>query len=161
MHRCRHPFVIAARRLISERNAPVGLAWQDRRLPTNSEARHDRGEAFLRQGHEDERGSDKVVMDKRGANKAVIDAINTGRDAPIVVRQIEYFNNIVEQDHRAIKHVTKAMLNFKSFRSAGSVIARIELMHMIRKALPCWATDRFASRSNQVHWQPNQLQISV
>ena len=26
------------------------------------------------------------------------------------------------------------MLNFKSFRSAGSVIAGIELMHMIRKS---------------------------
>jgi len=39
----------------------------------------------------------------------------------------------VEQDHRAIKRVTKPMLNFKSFRSARSVLAGIELMHMIRK----------------------------
>ena len=29
---------------------------------------------------------DKVAMDKSGANKAVIDAINAGRDVPIVVR---------------------------------------------------------------------------
>ena len=33
------------------------------------------------------------------------------------VRQVKYLNNIVEQDHRAIKHVNKPMLNFKSFRS--------------------------------------------
>ncbi|GAA0432612.1 hypothetical protein GCM10009094_41480 [Massilia aurea] len=72
-------------------------------------------------------------MDKSGANKAAIDAINTGRDAPILVRQVKYLNNIVEQDHRAIKRVTKPMLNFKSFRAAGSVLAGIELMHMIRK----------------------------
>ena len=76
---------------------------------------------------------DKVAMDKSGANKAAIDAINTCRDVPIVVRQVKYFNNIVEQDHRAIKRVTRPMLNFKSFRSAGSVLAGIELMHMIRK----------------------------
>ena len=76
---------------------------------------------------------DKIAMDKSGANKAAIDAINTGRDVPIVVRQVKYLNNIVEQDHRAIKRVTKPMLNFKSFRSAGAVLAGIELMHMIRK----------------------------
>ena len=76
---------------------------------------------------------DKVAMDKSGANKAAIDAINAKRDVPIVVRQVKYLNNIVEQDHRAIKRVTKPMLNFKSFRSAACVLAGIELMHIIRK----------------------------
>ncbi|MEO7493409.1 MAG: IS6 family transposase [Massilia sp.] len=76
---------------------------------------------------------DKVVMDKSGANKAAIDAINAGRAVPIVVRQIKYLNNIVEQDHRAIKRVTRPMLNFKSFQAARSVLAGVELMHMIRK----------------------------
>lgn len=72
-------------------------------------------------------------MDKSGANKAAIDGINEDREQPIEVRQIKYLNNIVEQDHRAIKRVTKPMLNFKSFRSAKNVLAGIELMHMIRK----------------------------
>ena len=76
---------------------------------------------------------EKVTMDKSGANKAAIDGINQDRELPIVVRQIKYLNNIVEQDHRAIKRVTKPMLNFKSFRSARNVLAGIELMHMIRK----------------------------
>ena len=76
---------------------------------------------------------DKVAMDKSGANKAAIDAINVGRDVLILVRQVKYLNNIVEQDHRAIKRLTRPMLNFKSLRSAGSVLAGIELMHMIRK----------------------------
>ena len=48
-----------------------------------------------------------------------MDAINAGRAVPILVRQVKYLNNIVEQDHRAIKRVTKPMLNFKSFRAAG------------------------------------------
>ena len=75
----------------------------------------------------------KVAMDKSGANKAAIDAINARRDVPILVRQGKYLNNIVEQDHRAIKRVTGPMLNFKSFWSAGSVLAGTELIHMIRK----------------------------
>ena len=78
-------------------------------------------------------GPEKVTMDKSGANKAAIDGINHDREMPIEVRQIKYLNNIVEQDHRAIKRVTKPMLNFKSFCSARGVLAGIELMHMIRK----------------------------
>ena len=72
-------------------------------------------------------------MDKRGANKAAIDGINKDRDVPIEVRQIKYLTNIVEQDHRAVKRITKPMMGFKSFRAAGNVLAGIELMHMIRK----------------------------
>ena len=76
---------------------------------------------------------EKVTMDKSGANKTAIDGINASRETPIVVRQVKYLNNIVEQDHRAVKQVTRPMLNFKSFRSAKNVLAGIELMHMIRK----------------------------
>ena len=76
---------------------------------------------------------DKVAMDKSGANKAAVDAINTGRDVPIVVRQVKYLNNIVEQDHRAIKRIVRPMLGFKSFRCASILIAGIETMHMIKK----------------------------
>lgn len=61
-------------------------------------------------------------MAKSGANTAAIDAINAGRDVPIMVRQFKYLNNIVGQDHRAIKRVTRPMLNFKSFRAAGSLL---------------------------------------
>ena len=53
-------------------------------------------------------------MDKSGANKAATDEINAGRENPFVVRQVKYLNNIVEQDHRAVKRVTKPMLNSKN-----------------------------------------------
>jgi len=42
-------------------------------------------------------------------------------------------NNIVEQDHRAVKRVARPMLGFKSFRSTAGTLAGVELMHMIRK----------------------------
>jgi transposase-like protein len=76
---------------------------------------------------------EKVTMDKSGANKAAMDEINGIGQTPIIVRQVKYLNNIVEQDHRAIKRVTRPMLNFKTFRSAKNVLTGIELMHMIRK----------------------------
>jgi len=76
---------------------------------------------------------EKVTMDKSGANKAAMDDINDGRTIPILIRQVKYLNNIVEQDHRFIKRITKPMMNFKSFGSARHVLAGIELMHMISK----------------------------
>ena len=76
---------------------------------------------------------EKVTMDKSGANKAAIDEINANREIPMVVRQVKYLNNIVEQDHRAVKRITKPMLGFKSFQSAKNILVGIERMHMIRK----------------------------
>jgi putative transposase len=88
---------------------------------------------FFDQAMRNTNGPEKVTMDKSGANRAAIDEINAGREIAILVRQVKYLNNIIEQDHRAIKRMTKPMLNFKSFRSARNVLAGIELMHMIRK----------------------------
>ena len=71
---------------------------------------------------------EKVAMDKSGANKAAIDDIIENKDLPILIRQAKYLNNIVEQDHRAIKRIVRPMLGFKAFQSAKSIIAGIELM---------------------------------
>jgi len=76
---------------------------------------------------------EKVTMDKSGANKSAIDQIIEDKEIAVEVRQIKYLNNIIEQDHRAVKRNTLPMLGFKSFRAAASVLAGIELMHMIRK----------------------------
>ena len=51
---------------------------------------------------------EKVTMDKSGANKAAIDEINGRGETVIIVRQVKYLNNLVAQDHRAIKRVTSA-----------------------------------------------------
>jgi len=76
---------------------------------------------------------ERVTMDKSGANTAAMDEINARGEMPIIVRQVKYLNNIVEQDHRAIKRITRPMLGFKSFWSVRILIAGIETMHMIRK----------------------------
>ena len=49
-------------------------------------------------------------------------------------RQVQYLNNIVEQDHRFIKKIIRPMLGFKNFKSACSVISGIEIFHMLKKS---------------------------
>jgi putative transposase len=39
----------------------------------------------------------------------------------------------VEQDHRAVKRLTRPMLECKSFTAAQGTLVGIELMHMLRK----------------------------
>jgi transposase-like protein len=49
------------------------------------------------------------------------------------IRPVKYLNNIVEQDHRFIKKVTKPCLGFQSVRTASKTISGIEAMHMLWK----------------------------
>ena len=42
-------------------------------------------------------------------------------------------NHTIEQDHRAVKRITRPMLGFKSFNAAQDTLVGIELMHMIKK----------------------------
>ena len=76
---------------------------------------------------------EKITIDKSGANTAAIDSVRAATGVDIELRQSKYLNNIVEQDHRAIKRIVRPMLGFKSFRCACVLIAGIETMHMIRK----------------------------
>jgi hypothetical protein len=76
---------------------------------------------------------EKVTIDKSGANTATIERFNAENEADIEIRQIKCLNNIVEQDHRAIKRVTRPRLGYTSFRSAAATLVGVELMHMIQK----------------------------
>jgi transposase-like protein len=51
----------------------------------------------------------------------------------VLVRTSQYLNNIIEQDHRAIKHRCAWMTGFKSARNAAITLSGIELAHRIRK----------------------------
>jgi len=74
-----------------------------------------------------------VTIDKSGSNLAALHAVNAQRETPITIRQVKYLNNVIEQDHRAIKRLTRPMLGFKDFRCARIILSGIEIMHMIRK----------------------------
>ena len=98
-------------------------------------AKRDRKAAlrFLRRAIGQNGAPKKITIDKSGANTAAIESYNAEHEADIEIRRNKYLNNIVEQDHRAIKRVARPTLGLKSFRSAAATLAGIELMHMIRK----------------------------
>jgi transposase-like protein len=53
-------------------------------------------------------------------------------------RTCPYLNNIVEQDHRAIKRRVNASQGFRSFHGARRTIQGYEVVHMIRKGQMRW-----------------------
>ena len=91
---------------------------------------------------------EKITIDKSGVNTAAIQSVQADSGADIEMRQIKYLNNIVEQDHRAVKRIVRPMLGFKSFRCARSLVEGIETMHMIRKGqLDCPKSQASAAAS--------------
>ena len=76
---------------------------------------------------------EKITIDGSAANEAAIKSYNAEHGTAIEIRKVKYLNNIVEQDHRAVKRVTWPMLGFKSFDAAQGTLVGIELMHMIKK----------------------------
>jgi putative transposase len=74
-----------------------------------------------------------ITIDGSDANEAAIRSYNQEHGTNIIIRQVRYLNNIVEQDHRAVKRVTRPMLGFKSFDAAHATLVGVELMHMLKK----------------------------
>ena len=74
-----------------------------------------------------------ITIDGSDANETAIKRYNEEHGTAIEIRQIKYLNNIVEQDHRAVKRITRPMLGFKSFAAAQNTLVGIELMHMMKK----------------------------
>ena len=76
---------------------------------------------------------EKITIDGSEANAAAIRSYNAEHGTAIEIRQIKYLNNIIEQDHRGVKRITRPMLGFKSFAAAQSTLVCIELMHVLKK----------------------------
>ena len=74
-----------------------------------------------------------MTIDGSDANEAAIERYNEEHGTTIAIRQVKYLNNVVEQDHRAVKRITRPMLGFKAFDAAQCTLASVELMHMIKK----------------------------
>jgi transposase-like protein len=75
-----------------------------------------------------------ITIDGSEASAAAIRRDTAEYGTAIIIRQVKYRNNLVEQDHRAVKRVTRPMLGFKSFDTAQNTLAGVELMHMIKKS---------------------------
>ena len=51
----------------------------------------------------------------------------------VELRQVKYLNNMIEQDHRFIKRLTKPGMGFFSFETAWRTLQGFEIMNMMRK----------------------------
>ena len=74
-----------------------------------------------------------ITIDGSDANAAAIKSYTGEHGTHISIRQVTSLHNVVEQDHRAVKRVTRPMLGFKAFEAARDTLVGIELMHMIKK----------------------------
>ncbi|WP_242042134.1 DDE-type integrase/transposase/recombinase [Leptolyngbya sp. FACHB-541] len=76
-----------------------------------------------------------ITVDKNAAYPVVIEALKADETlaAQTELRQSKYLNNVIEQDHRNTKRLTKPMMGFGSFNTARRTLRGIEAMSMIRK----------------------------
>lgn len=113
----------------------VDTAWQT--VDFLLTARRDAAAAlrFFRKAIRHHGEPEVVTIDKSGANTAALATLNAGKpeEETITIRQSKYLNNLIKQGHRNIKRRIRPILGFKSFRRAQTILAGIELVHMIRK----------------------------
>jgi transposase, IS6 family len=76
-----------------------------------------------------------IHVDKNAASpKAIAELKAAGLLAgQVELRQAQYLNNLIEQDHRFIKGLVKPALGFFSFATAGRTLQGEEAMHMLGK----------------------------
>jgi transposase-like protein len=91
--------------------------------------------AFLRRAMKGQRVPAKITLDAYAASHRAVADLKKDSELPkrVKIRISKYLNNIVEQDHRRIKHRLRPMLGLKSFRTASVVIGGIELAEKIKK----------------------------
>ena len=124
--------------------------------------REDRGieaaKAFFRKAltaHSD-RPPRKVTLDGHRPSHRALRLLRREHPAwrRVKVRSSKYLNNLIEQDHRAIKRRYAPMKGFKSFANATITIAGIELAHRIHKHQFSFGRGRPRSgRSLHTDWQ--------
>jgi transposase-like protein len=64
-------------------------------------------------------------------------------------RPVQYLNNVLEQDHRAIKRRVKAKQGFREFQAAQRTIKGYEALHMIGKGQARWVSGNDVRRQNR------------
>ncbi|BCL77582.1 IS6 family transposase [Ktedonobacteria bacterium brp13] len=76
-----------------------------------------------------------INVDKNAAYPKAIADLKAAGVLPehVELRQVKYLNNLIEQDHRFIKRLTKPGMGFFSFETAQRTLQGYEVMHMIRK----------------------------
>ena len=93
----------------------------------------DAAETFLRKAIQTQGLPEKITIDQSGSNTAAITHYNKTHQTASAIRQSTYLNNMVEQDHRAVKRLVRPLLGCKSLGAARGAIAGIEVMPAIHQ----------------------------
>ena len=113
------------------------------RLSPLGQAGRSRGQALSCQSVRQSKPSDARVINTDGHSAyppAIVRLKAEGAlDEDCRHRPVPYLNNVLEQDHRAIKRRVNASQHFRSFWGAWRTIAGYEAIHMIRKGQACWS----------------------
>jgi putative transposase len=75
----------------------------------------------------------KAVLIMQGWRTLIRLLMLAGLISFVEILQVNYLNNLIEQDHRFIKKITNPMMGFKAFYSAKATIDGTETAYMIRK----------------------------
>ena len=91
--------------------------------------------AFLHKAMKGQRLPTKITLDAYAASHRAVADLKESGELPkrVRIRTSKYLNNMIEQDHRRVKHRLAPMLGLKSFRTAAVVISGIELAEKIKK----------------------------
>ncbi len=106
-----------------------------RDLPSERQTERRCSQGLLRQGHQEPRAPQTITLDGYAASHCAVRELKADGSLPAntKLRSSKYLNNLIAQDHRAVKQRIGPMLGFKQFRNAAITIAGIEMMHRIRK----------------------------
>jgi transposase-like protein len=76
-----------------------------------------------------------ITVDKNAAYPKALKELKAVGTVPTCceLRQSKYLNNLIEQDHRFIKRLTKPGMGFFSFETAWCTLQGYEGMNMLRK----------------------------
>ena len=89
-----------------------------------------------------------INVDKNPAYPAAVEALKGEGYLPrrVHLRQCKYLNNVLEQDHRAVKKRVWLAKGYGSFATAWRTLQGIEAVNMIRKGRARWVakTDAIA-----------------
>jgi transposase-like protein len=93
----------------------------------------DAAEAFLHQAIRTQGLPEKIPIAQSGSNTAAITHSHRSHKTTIAIRQGKSLNNLIAQDHRAVKRKVRPRVGVKSFWAARCTIAGIEVRPALRK----------------------------
>ena len=88
---------------------------------------------FFRQNLHQNGSPHTINIDKSKTDTAALVTLTQPYCFTFKIRQCQYKNNIVEQDHRFIKKRYRPMLRFKSFKTAQIIISGIKILSVLDK----------------------------